>query len=133
MVRTTIDELLESARRGLDRLPPRRALEAMRAGACLIDIRADTQIARDGAVPGAWIVPRNVLEWRLDPDCARRDPAAPALDQPVILLCHEGYQSSLAAATLQRLGFVRATDVIGGFIAWRGDGLPVIDAPATST
>ena len=132
MARTTIAERLASARRGLRRLTPPDALEAMRAGTCLIDIRCETQIARDGGISGARVVERNVLEWRLDPDCPARDPRAPGLDEPVILLCHEGYQSSLAAATLQRLGFARATDVIGGFTAWRAAGLPVHEPDQTA-
>ena len=132
MSRTTIADLLTSARRELRRLTPAQALDAMRAGACLIDIRSETQITRDGDIPGAWVVARNVLEWRLDPDCSARDPRAPSLDEPVILLCHEGYQSSLAASTLQRLGFAGATDVIGGFTAWREAGLPVQGADQTA-
>lgn len=125
MVRTTIAELLESARRGFQRLTPQEAMEAMRAGTCLIDIRDESQIARDGGISGAWLVARNVLEWRLDPDSTARDARAPGLDEPIIVICHEGCQSSLAASTLQRLGFARATDVIGGFTAWRAAGLPV--------
>ena len=72
---------------------------------------------------------RNVLEWRLDPDSDARDPRAPGLDEHVILMCNEGYQSSLAAATLQQLGFARATDLDGGFQAWRAAGLPVQEPP----
>jgi rhodanese-related sulfurtransferase len=124
--RTTIDELLAAARSRLCRLHPVAALEAMRLGAALIDIRGDSQIARDGAVPGALIIARNVLEWRLDPACQHRLPQAPGLGDRVIVLCDEGYQSSLAAATLQRLGFGFATDVDGGFRAWRDAGLPVV-------
>ncbi|MBV9154109.1 MAG: sulfurtransferase [Alphaproteobacteria bacterium] len=125
MTRTTIDQLLNSARRGLQRLDPPAALDAVRSGATLIDIRSDSQIARDGTIPGALVIARNVLEWRLDPACEYRDARAPDLDQQVILVCNEGYQSSLAAATLQQLGFSRATDLDGGFQAWRDAGLPV--------
>jgi rhodanese-related sulfurtransferase len=125
VARTTIDELLADARRRLTRLSPAEVLEAMRAGAVLIDIRADSQVDRDGIVPGALVIPRNVLEWRLDPASEHRHPRAPQLDDQVILLCDEGYQSSLAAATLQQLGFARATDVEGGFQAWRAAGCPV--------
>ena len=96
----------------------------MESGAALIDIRADSQIARDGTIAGALVVPRNVLEWRLDPASDSRHPAAPQLGDHVILICDEGCQSSLAAATLQKLGFTRATDVDGGFQAWRAAGLP---------
>jgi rhodanese-related sulfurtransferase len=126
VARTTIDELLAASRSGLRRLPPSHALAAMRSGAALIDIRGDSQIARDGTVPGALIIARNVLEWRLDPSSQHRHPQAPGLGDRVILLCDEGYQSSLAAATLQLLGFAGATDVDGGFQAWRQAGLPVI-------
>jgi rhodanese-related sulfurtransferase len=125
VARTTIAELLADARRRLTRLNPAKAREAMRAGAVLIDIRSDSQIARDGSIAGALVIPRNILEWRLDPASQHRHPHAPQLDDHVILLCDEGYQSSLAAATLQQLGFARATDVEGGFQAWRAAGLPV--------
>ena len=124
MTRTTIDQLLAEARRRLHRLAPLPALDAMRAGATLIDIRTDSQIARDGAIPGALVIPRNVLEWRLDP-ASEYDPHAPQIDDLVILVCNEGYQSSLAAATPQQLGFTNATDLNGGFQAWRTAGLPV--------
>ena len=94
-------------------------------GALLIDIRSDTQRVRDGLVPGALVVPRNVLEWRCDPASPHRDPRIDGLTQALILICDEGYQSSLAAATLQELGLTRTTDVIGGFRAWRDAGLRV--------
>jgi rhodanese-related sulfurtransferase len=127
--RTTIDQLLAAARARLARVDPPTGQAAMADGATLIDIRSDTQIAQDGVVPGALVLARNVLEWRLDPDCAHRHPDAPGTDEQVILMCNEGYQSSLAAATLQDLGFDRATDLIGGFQAWRAAGLPVQPAP----
>ena len=75
------------------------------------------------------MISRNVLEWRLDPDCEHRAPYAPGLEELVIVMCDAGYQSSLAAVTLQQLGFARATDLEGGFQAWRTAGLPVIGAP----
>ncbi len=125
MARTSIDQLLAQARRRLRRLDPAGALAAMRSGATLIDIRSDSQIAQDGTVPGAIVIARNVLEWRLDPASEYRHPRAPGLDDHVILMCDEGYQSSLAAATLQRLGFARATDLDGGFQAWRAARLPI--------
>ena len=103
----------------------------MRSGAALIDIRGDGQIARDGTIPGALLIARNVLEWRLDPASQHRHRQAPGLGDQVILLCDEGYQSSLAAATLQQLGFTFATDVDGGFQAWREAGLPVISPGRT--
>jgi len=109
----------------MQRLDPRAALDATRAGATMIDIRTDSQIAQDGAIPGALVISRNVLEWRLDPASDCRTPRGPQLDDLVIVVCDEGYQSSLAAATLQQLGFARATDLDGGFQAWRAAGLPV--------
>jgi rhodanese-related sulfurtransferase len=125
MARTTIDELLAASRERLERLDPHAARAAVRDGAALIDIRSDSQIAQDGIVPGALVIARNVLEWRLDPDSAHRHPSAPGTGERVIVMCNEGYQSSLAAATLQELGFERATDLAGGFQAWRAAGLPV--------
>jgi rhodanese-related sulfurtransferase len=125
MARATIDELLADARHGLTRLDPTATRDAMRCGAALIDIRDDSQLARDGVIPGALVIPRNVLEWRLDPTSRHRHPRAPSLDGQVILMCNEGYQSSLAAATLQQLGFIHATDLDGGFQAWRAAGFPV--------
>jgi rhodanese-related sulfurtransferase len=118
MARTTIDDLLDQARRQLERLGPVAADAAGRAGAVLIDIRSDSQTARDGSIPGGLSIPRNILEWRLDPASTFRHPAAPDLATHIILICDEGYQSSLAAATLQQLGFERATDLEGGFKAW---------------
>jgi rhodanese-related sulfurtransferase len=126
MGRLTIDQLLEEARSGLHRLSAADASEAMRSGATLIDIRSDSQIAADGQVEGALRISRNALEWRLDPASGHTHPDSPGLDELVILICDEGYQSSLAAATLQRLGFASATDLDGGFQAWRASGLPVI-------
>ena len=129
--RTTIDDLLAAARARLVRLEPRAALDAVAGGALLVDIRSESQRARDGVIPHARFVPRNVLEWRLDPASGFSDPAlAGVLDRHVILFCDEGYQSSLAAATLQDLGIRGATDLDGGFQAWRAEGLPV-QAPAS--
>lgn len=126
--RTTIDELLAQARAGLARVGPREARDAIGDGALLIDIRAESQRAADGIVPDAIWFARNVLEWRCDPSCEAHDDRVGDLGRHVILMCDAGYQSSLAAATLQQLGFARATDLAGGFQAWRAAGLPV--APA---
>jgi rhodanese-related sulfurtransferase len=120
----TVEQLLTEARAGLQRLTPEQASEAAVRGAVLIDIRADSQRARDGTVPGAHFVSRNVLEWRLDPACPDRDPTLARRDALLVLICNEGYQSSLAAATLRRFG-LDATDVEGGFQAWQAAGLPV--------
>jgi rhodanese-related sulfurtransferase len=128
VTRTTIDQLLDDARRRLDRLDPLATLDANRQDATLIDIRSESQIAQDGVIPGALVIPRNVLEWRLDPASEHRPASAPQLDDRVILMCNEAYQSSLAAATLQRLGFARATDLDGGIQAWRAAGLPTQQA-----
>ena len=126
--RVSVDELLAAARAGLDRVDPAGAAAALDSGAVLIDIRSDSQIAADGVVPGALLIARNVLEWRLDPGGDFRHPDAPGLDAHVIVMCNEGYASSLAAATLQQMGFTRATDLDGGFQAWRAAGLPVAAA-----
>jgi rhodanese-related sulfurtransferase len=127
MLRTTIDALLAAARARLDRLSPVDAASAASTGdALLVDVRSEAQRARDGAIPGAVWHPRNVLEWRVDPTSSHADPRLSAnLDATLVIVCDEGYQSSLAAATLQDLGFAHATDLIGGFQAWRAAGLPV--------
>jgi rhodanese-related sulfurtransferase len=119
-----IDELLEEARASLQRAAPEQAERATRSGALLVDMRPIEQRARDGEIPGALIIDRNVLEWRLDPGSANRIPEIRSHDQAVILFCNEGYASSLAAATLQQLGLRNATDMIGGFQAWRAAGFP---------
>jgi rhodanese-related sulfurtransferase len=107
---------------------PRRRMKPVRSGATLIDIRSETQIAQDGVVPEALRIRRNVLEWRLDPGSGHRHAQAPGLTDHVIVMCDAGYASSLAAATLQQLGFVHATDLVDGFQGWRAAGLPVEDA-----
>jgi rhodanese-related sulfurtransferase len=123
---TSATELLERARERLNRLTPLETEAAVRAGAILIDIRPESERQREGAVPGARCIERNVLEWRCDPGSEWSDPEVVAdLERPVILMCTASYQSSLAAATLQRFGLARATDMIGGFDAWRDAGLPV--------
>jgi rhodanese-related sulfurtransferase len=121
--RRTIDDVLADARARLQRLSPAEAHDAHRDGALLVDIRPQAQRAAEGEVPGADIIERNVLEWRLDPASDARIPRA-AYDLHVVVLCQEGYTSSLAAAALQDLGIERATDVVGGFGAWRAAGLP---------
>jgi rhodanese-related sulfurtransferase len=124
-MRPTVDDLLAEARAELARLTPAEAEEARRGGALLIDIRSDSQRSADGLLPGAKHVPRNVLEWRLDPSCEHRDPDCTVPGLHVVLICDEGYQSSLAAATVRRFG-IDATDVEGGFQAWRAAGLSVV-------
>ncbi|NVI88504.1 rhodanese-like domain-containing protein [Actinomadura sp. BRA 177] len=120
----TINEILADARGRLERLDPDKAHAETREGALLVDIRPAAQRAGEGEVPGALIVERNVLEWRLDPASDARLPEATGHDLRVIVLCSEGYTSSLAAASLHDLGLTRATDVVGGFQAWRAMGLP---------
>jgi rhodanese-related sulfurtransferase len=128
----TVDELLAQARAALpDRPSPAEALQAQAGGALLIDIREDDQRREDGLIPGAIVLPRNSLEWRCDPASEWRHPAINRRDLRIILVCNQGYQSTLAAATLQQLGLVHATDLDGGFSAWAAAGLPVI-APAAA-
>jgi rhodanese-related sulfurtransferase len=118
-----VDSLLAEARRHLQRLSPRAAADALAGGAILVDIRPLEQRRQQGEVPGAAIVGRNVLEWRFDAG-SHRIPEA-TLRRAVIVLCAQGYASSLAARSLQSLGWREATDVIGGFEAWATAGLPV--------
>ena len=128
--RKTIHDLLDEARRSLPRLEPAEALEAQRGGALLIDIRSSDDRRQDGCISGSLHIPRTVLEWRLDPDAdpAYRNPHVSGLNQRLVLVCSHGLSSSLAAATLQELGFICATDMVGGFVAWRDAGLPVRSA-----
>ena len=124
------DELLIEARALLPHRPsPAEAHAAQARGALFIDIRGDDQRRGGGLIPGALVLPRNALEWRCDPAGRWRHPAMTGRDQRLILICQEGFQSSLAAATLQRLGLVHATDLDGGFAAWAAAGLPVTPAP----
>ncbi|WP_189553808.1 rhodanese-like domain-containing protein [Streptomyces lavendofoliae] len=121
-----IDELLQRVRAGLDRVTAPEAFAAAEAGdALLVDIRYAALRDRDGLIPGALVVERNELEWRLDPLGSHRAPEAVSHDLRVVVVCNEGYASSLAAASLHQLGLHRATDLIGGFQAWRAEGLPV--------
>jgi rhodanese-related sulfurtransferase len=130
MTRRTIDQLLHDARSRLDRLEPTEARLAQEDGAVLIDTRSVDDRRRDGVIPGSLHIPLSVLEWRLDPaaDDAFRNPHVHDLDEHLVLVCAHGFSSSLAAARLQELGFVRATDLVGGFAAWSDAGLPVVPA-----
>lgn len=121
----SIDELLQRARARLDRVSPQETYARLNAGELVVDARTEGQRARDGDIPGAVVVNRTVLEWRLDPTCPFRMDGCGELDDPVIVVCDQGYSSSLAAASLKDLGRTRATDLIGGFQAWREAGLPV--------
>ena len=125
----SIDDLLAEARTRIVRVTPHEAAARVAAGAYLVDIRPAAQRQREGEVPGSLIVERNVLEWRFDPASEARLPEATGYDVDVIILCSEGYTSSLAADALVSLGLHRATDVIGGFLAWAAAGLPTTGTP----
>jgi rhodanese-related sulfurtransferase len=123
--RRTVHDLLDAARARYGRLTPAAAFDAVRAGAILVDTRDGDQRRRDGLIPGALVIDRTVLEWRVDPESGAPHPAIGGLDAPLILLCDQGYSSSLAVASLLDLGATAVTDVVGGFRAWRAAGLPV--------
>ncbi len=125
-----IDEILAAARARLRRLTPREAFRELDGEGVLIDIRPAAARAHEGEIPGSTVVERNHLEWRLDPSCDARLPWVTGYDHRVIVICWEGYTSSLAAASLHDLGLRRATDVIGGVRAWVAEGLP--SAPASA-
>ncbi|GAA0473217.1 hypothetical protein Ade02nite_86630 [Paractinoplanes deccanensis] len=124
-----ITEILANARARLTRVTPQEAQAALTRGAVLVDIRPAAQRAEHGEIPGAVVIERNVLEWRLDPRSDARLPFARSYDLEVIVTCQEGYTSSLAAAALQDLGLHRATDLAGGYAAWRAAGLPTTKTP----
>ena len=118
VTRRSIDDILAEARAQLDRVDPATLAAELADGAVVVDIRPVEQRTRDGAMPAAIIIDRNVLEWRLDPSCAHHTPEIDAYDTRIVIVCDEGYQSSLAAAQLRALGLTRATDLRGGFQAW---------------
>lgn len=124
-----LDRLLRRARSRLARLQPHEVVEAVQGGGIVVDIRPEFQRHRDGEIPGAIIVERNHLEWRLHPESSGRIAEATDVHPHWIVICDEGYASSLAAATLQMIGLHRATDVAGGLQAWRAAGLPVTHPP----
>lgn len=124
-----VDAMLARARAGLHRLTPHAAYEALQDGALLVDTRTAPQRARQGELPGALVIDRTVLEWRLDPSSPWRIPEAGDPARLVVVLCRQGYSSSLAAASLRQLG-LDATDVIGGMEAWLHAGLPTHEGPA---
>jgi rhodanese-related sulfurtransferase len=123
---TGIHDILAAARARLRRLDPHETFVAVERGAILVDIRPVAQRAAFGEIPGAIVIERNVLEWRLDPRSEARLSFATRYDLQVIITCQEGYTSSLAAASLQDLGLTRATDLAGGFAAWQAAGLPTV-------
>ena len=120
----TVTELLAAARARLRRVGPVEAAAARAAGALIVDIRCTEIRRRDGELPGAHVIDRNVLEWRLDPASPYRLPEVTGHDQTIIVVCAEGYASSLAAVALQEIGLRNATDLEGGFAAWVAAGLP---------
>jgi rhodanese-related sulfurtransferase/predicted metal-dependent enzyme (double-stranded beta helix superfamily) len=124
---SSIEQVLSAARTRLRRLSPDEVYDAVaETEAILVDIRPESQRAIEGSIPGALVVERNVLEWRFDPASSTRLPVATDHNLHVIVFCSEGYTSSLAAAALQDLGLKRATDMVGGFHAWRAAGLSVV-------
>ncbi len=120
-----IEEVLAAAREGMTRLTPVQACREITEGALLIDTRTATHRMYQGELPGAIIIDRTVLEWRLDPTSASRVPEATSADLRIIVACRHGYSSSLAAASLRAIGLHRATDIVGGVEAWLRDGLPI--------
>jgi len=116
--KSAVERLLTAARAGLARVEAADLADEVAAGALVVDIRPAEQRARDGELPGALVIDRNVLEWRLDPTSPHRIPDT-APDRRIVLVCNEGYSSSLAARTLRDLGLVRATDLVGGFQGWK--------------
>jgi len=120
---SAIDTFVAKARAGVDRPDPARALELQEQGALVVDIRPHANRAAEGEIPGSVIVERIHLEWRLAPDSEWRLPDVRP-DRTVIVVCNEGWASSLAAADLRRLGLEHATDLDGGFRAWAAAGLP---------
>ena len=125
-----VDAVLARARSGLRRLDPHQARAAVAGGALLVDTRTESQRRVQGELPGALVIDRTVLEWRLDPASPHRIPEATGYDRHVIVVCRQGYSSSLAAAGLQAVGLHRATDLVGGVEAWLAAGLPVTGGPA---
>jgi rhodanese-related sulfurtransferase len=127
---TGVDALLAAARTGVVRLDPHETAAALRRGVLVVDTRTETQRAEQGELPGVLVIDRTVLEWRLDPGSDAHIPEAISYDVEVVVVCRQGYSSSLAAASLRALGLWRATDLIGGVEAWQAAGLPFSEAPA---
>ena len=124
--RLTISELLARAQSRLDRLDPAAVLAAQGEGATVIDLRCSDDRRERGTIPGAVAIPLSVVFWRLDPSSGYDDPRMSDPTRQFVLVCNDGYSSSIAAATLRDLGFDRATDLAGGFNAWVAAGLPVV-------
>lgn len=127
---TGVDAVLAASRAGVRRLAPSEVVEAQARGALVVDTRTEIQRRRQGELPGAVVIDRTVLEWRLDPASDARIPEATGYDLEVVVVCRQGFSSSLAAASLRAVGLHRATDLDGGVEAWLAAGLPVDDGPA---
>jgi rhodanese-related sulfurtransferase len=122
---SAIERHLEEVRRGISIVTPEAAAELRSSGALLVDTRPVAQRTEFGQIPGAVVIERNVLEWRLDPTSEHRHPAAIDHRGPIVVFCQEGYSSSLAVASLTALGVTDVHDLGGGFSAWAAAGLPV--------
>ena len=125
-----VDAVLAASRAGVRRLTPAELLEAAARAALVVDTRTEAQRRRQGELPGAVVIDRTVLEWRLDPAGDARIPEATGYDLEVVVVCRQGYSSSLAAASLRAVGLHRATDLVGGVEAWLEAGLPTTSGPA---
>ncbi|WP_369137500.1 rhodanese-like domain-containing protein [Modestobacter versicolor] len=125
-----IDDVLAASRAGVHRLTPHELVAAVAAGALVVDTRTESHRRVQGEFPGALVIDRTVLEWRLDPASPWRVPEATGPDLQVVVVCRHGYSSSLAAASLRSVGLHRATDLAGGVEAWVAAGLPMSDGPA---
>ena len=129
--RLTIDQMLAHARERIARLAPHEASAAQRSGAVIVDTRDSADRAAEGVIPGSVLVTRNTLEWRADPASELPDPRIADPTLQLIVVCNDGYSSSLAAASLVDLGFARAADLEGGYRAWKAAGLPTVEVDAT--
>jgi rhodanese-related sulfurtransferase len=118
-VTLSADDLVDRARRRIRRVGPREMRGVVADGGLVIDIRPAAQRSEEGPLPGAIVIERNVLEWRLDPTGSHKIPEVHDFDQPIVIVCSAGYASSLAAASLADLGFSRSADLVGGYTAWR--------------
>jgi rhodanese-related sulfurtransferase len=133
-VSATADELVAQARQRISRIGPAELEPLAAAGGLIVDIRPIAQRAEEGELPGALIIERNVLEWRLDPSGDHRIPQVKGYEQPVVVVCSEGYASSLAADAVRALGYTHAADLDGGYqawLAWVAAGRPQVTTPAS--
>jgi rhodanese-related sulfurtransferase len=134
----SIAQILSNARSKLQRLTPAQAYNEFHdpdypMPVFLVDIRPEAQRKAEGGIDGSLIIERNVLEWRFDPRCDSRLAIADRYDLKIIIYCQEGFTSSLAAASLQEMGLLNATDIVGGYVAWRDEGLPGQIKPPSAT